>query len=420
MLTAATHRLLTGWLVLTLALASVLTLNMQASEQKTSDDTVGSSPRPGYVGDQVCAACHQEQSSSYLQTSHHLTSQLPTPNAIHGSFLEGSNVLKIADPAPVIADPGISYKMERKADRFFQSAEVGFSGQMDIRSESMDVVIGSGVRGQSYLFWHGDALYELPVSYWSDGKQWINSPGYRNGPPNFTRPVSHRCLECHLTFISTRSSDLADNHYDRSTIVPGISCEVCHGPGAGHVNSERTYLEKKQSGQPSQRPKQSVLNPAAFPRERQIDMCALCHNGAQQNAIASAFSYIPGQPLDRHLLAELNEANLQPDVHANQVGLLKKSRCYQSSPNLSCSTCHDVHAPERPAASYSVYCLKCHKVTACGITKTLGLTIESNCIDCHMPVEQTNAIVSQTADRVIRTKMRTHFIAVYRKDMESR
>jgi len=39
----------------------------------------------------------------------------------------------------------------------------------------MDIVIGSGVRGQSYLYWHGDQLYELPVSYWSDGSRWINS-----------------------------------------------------------------------------------------------------------------------------------------------------------------------------------------------------------------------------------------------------
>jgi len=45
--------------------------------------------------------------------------------------------------------------------------------------ERIDVVIGSGVRGQSYLYWHGDQLYELPVSYWSDGGRWINSPGYK-------------------------------------------------------------------------------------------------------------------------------------------------------------------------------------------------------------------------------------------------
>jgi hypothetical protein len=45
--------------------------------------------------------------------------------------------------------------------------------------------------------------------------------------------------------------------------------------------------------------------------------------------------------------------------------------------------------------------------------RKLGAEIADKCIDCHMPVEQTNAIVSETADRVIRTKMRTHWIKVY-------
>jgi hypothetical protein len=44
--------------------------------------------------------------------------------------------------------------------------------------------------------------------------------------------------------------------------------------------------------------------------------------------------------------------------------------------------------------------------------RKLGPEIATKCIDCHMPVEQTNAIVSETGDRVIRTKMRTHWIKV--------
>jgi hypothetical protein len=45
--------------------------------------------------------------------------------------------------------------------------------------------------------------------------------------------------------------------------------------------------------------------------------------------------------------------------------------------------------------------------------KKMGPKIAENCIDCHMPVEQTNAIVSETADKIIRTTMRTHWIKVY-------
>jgi hypothetical protein len=90
-------------------------------------------------------------------------------------------VLKISDPAAVIGDPEVSDKMEKRADGFYVTAITGFTGQMQTRSERIDIVIGAGVRGQSYLYWRGDALFELPVSYWTDGQQWINSPGYRKG-----------------------------------------------------------------------------------------------------------------------------------------------------------------------------------------------------------------------------------------------
>lgn len=133
--------------------------------------------RPGYAGDQSCASCHKHQSLSYLHTAHHLTSQLPNAQSILGSFAPGANELQILRPAPAIGDPGVSYRMEQKGADFFQTALTGFPGQWQRRSERMGVVIGAGVRGQSYLYWQGDKLFELPVSYWTDGHRWINSPG---------------------------------------------------------------------------------------------------------------------------------------------------------------------------------------------------------------------------------------------------
>jgi hypothetical protein len=93
----------------------------------------------------------------------------------------------IADPATAGDDPGLYFKMEAKDNGFYQAAVAGWPGQLQQRSERIDVVIGSGVRGQSYLYWHADQLYELPVSYWSDDSRWINSPGYKNGTMNFSR-----------------------------------------------------------------------------------------------------------------------------------------------------------------------------------------------------------------------------------------
>jgi hypothetical protein len=382
--------------------------NASISQMEASGQASGDLRGANYVGDQVCASCHRDQSDPYLRTAHHLTSDLPAKNSILGTFEAPASTLKIQDPAPAIGDPGLTYKMERKEDRFFQTAITGFEGQLQSRTEPIDIVIGSGVRGQSYLYWKGDSLFELPVSYWSDGHQWINSPGYRNGPPNFQRKVIPRCMECHVSYIKPLSPDPAASRYDKTTLQTGISCETCHGPGLAHATLRRAGA----SGHPKS-PDPSILNPAAFSRDRQIDMCALCHSGARQEALAPAFSYTPGTPLESYLRPIAVVEDSHPDVHANQVGLLKKSRCFVASGAMTCSTCHEVHAPERPAASYSAKCLGCHKVESCGMAQKLGPKIKSNCIDCHMPLEQTQAIVSQTADKVIRTTMRTHWIRIY-------
>jgi hypothetical protein len=361
-------------------------------------------PRNTYAGDAACLSCHRDQSDPYQHTSHHLTSQPANKDSILGSFHDGSNLLVIADPATAGDNPGLYFKMEARNNGYYQTAVAGWPGHLQQRSERMDIVIGSGVRGQSYLYWHGEQLFELPVSYWSDGGRWINSPGYKDGTMNFTRAVTPRCLECHATYIEPLSLDPLTNRYDQKSLVVGIACERCHGPGADHVALERTKAST--AGE-------AILNPAKFSRDRQVDLCALCHNGIRREEFAPAFSFAPGKPLDNYLQPNAGEIAAHPDVHGNQVGLLQKSRCYLSSPKMSCSTCHNVHQPERPAAAYSDRCLSCHQVESCGMSKTMGHKIADNCIDCHMPVEPTNAIASETAGEVIRPKMRNHWIKVY-------
>ena len=363
--------------------------------------------RPGYVGDDACLPCHKEQSRSYADTAHHLTSQLANKVSILGPFKEGKNILMIEDPLVTDTDPRLFFKMDIEQGQYYETAIAEKGSQKLTRSERIDIVTGSGVRGQTYLYWAGNQLYELPVSYWSDGNQWINSPGYEDGTANFARHVDPRCLECHATYIHPLSPDPQTNVYDKDSLVTGISCEVCHGPAADHVARERSGSTESTASS------DGILNPTKFSRDRQVDLCALCHNGGERIELTPAFTYLPGQPLDRYFAGPPVESADQLDVHGNQVGLLKKSRCYLSSPNMSCSTCHDVHHRERPAASYSDRCLGCHRWQSCGASRTLGSKITCNCIDCHMPKQVTNAIVSRTANRILHTSIRSHWIKVY-------
>ena len=383
-------------------------LIVQAQADSTHDVAASSGIRAGYVGDEACQPCHTNRAATFASTAHHLTSQLPTSTSILGSFKEGDSILMIENPAITDTPARLFFKMESNNGEFFQAAVAEKGPQKLRRSEQIDIVTGSGVRGQTYLYWKGNALFELPASYWTDGHQWINSPGYQDGTANFARHVDARCLECHATYIKALSNDPQENLYDRDSFIPGISCETCHGPAADHVANEQ-----KRARPTTETGSASIRNPAKFSRDRQIDLCGLCHSGGQRAELTPAFSYRPGEPLDKFFAPDPAEASDRPDVHGNQVALLKKSRCFQSSPEMTCSTCHDVHASERNAAAYSDRCLSCHKWQSCGESRKLGKQIVSNCIDCHMPMQQTDAIVSTTAGRSLHTSIRNHWIKVY-------
>lgn len=163
----------------------------------------------------------------------------------------------------------------------------------------------------------------------------------------------------------------------------------------------------QETSKTTDRVRSAILNPARFDRDRQIDLCAWCHAGHGVGT-ASAFSYVPGQPLEKFLALPASDPNAQIDVHRDQVDLLKRSRCFQSSP-MTCLTCHDVHAVQHDSMAFSQRCLGCHKPGSEAFPKR-SHEARSNCIDCHMPKQNTN-IDSQGHQR--KPEVRNHWIKVY-------
>jgi hypothetical protein len=352
--------------------------------------------RDGFVGDLACRPCHQDKFTTYLATAHHRTSRLPDVTSIAGSFTKGNNVMTTFNPE-------LTFEMEAHDGHFYQTAIVQKNGRIKKQTEEMDLVIGSATKGQTYLYWNQNALFELPVSYWTELHRWVNSPGYVDGSADFDRPVVPRCLECHATKFQPLTPSLSENHYNRETFVLGISCERCHGPAMAHVASDSAN-----SASSMEKP----MPPLRLSRDRQIDVCAQCHGGPGQ-PIAPAFSFRPGETLSEYVRLQQPNATDRLDVHGNQVTLLERSRCFQASPEMSCSTCHDVHSPERPAADYSAQCLRCHRVDQCGMVRKMGAQIAANCIDCHMPVQPSNKLVLDADNRRLQANVRNHWIRVY-------
>jgi predicted CXXCH cytochrome family protein len=254
--------------------------------------------------------------------------------------------------------------------------------------------------GQTYLYWKDNLLFQLPVSYWVDLGTWVNSPGYRDGTANFDRVVTPRCLECHVTYAESVTGLGLLNAYKPESLVVGISCERCHGPGREHVEAMTT---SKAAG--------SIVNPAKLPRESQIEICAQCHGG-RRIAMTAAFSYVPGEPLDKYFRQDQPNTT-RVDVHGNQVALLQMSRCYQASADMTCSTCHDVHQTQRDVAGFSDRCLQCHRPETCGEFPKLKEKIVKSCVDCHMPVQTSNLIIANSKENETRAMVRTHWIKIY-------
>ncbi|HEX5885101.1 MAG TPA: hypothetical protein VFY67_11230, partial [Pyrinomonadaceae bacterium] len=147
----------------------------------------------GFIGNDQCLSCHEKQ-RTYLSTAHHLTSQAATATSIAGSFAPGKNILRTSQRE-------LHYRMEARKDGFFQTGILGTPPDTISISERVDFVIGSGRKGQTYLYWgKEDQLFQLPVSYWTEVASWVNSPGYGDRSLEFSRPVAPRCLECHASF----------------------------------------------------------------------------------------------------------------------------------------------------------------------------------------------------------------------------
>jgi hypothetical protein len=333
-----------------------------------------------------CRPCHQQIVATFLQTAHFHTSAEASLRAIRARFSPGHNILRTRAP-------GIHFEMSTRNGVSYETGVDSAVGRS--RTEQIDIVIGSGRRGQTYLYWRNGLLFELPVSYLTGSQQWINSPGYPDGQIDFGRVIVPQCLDCHSTLF-TMNADRRASRYS-SDYRLGISCDKCHGDGREHVK-DTTAL--------------SILNPARFSRDRRVDNCALCHSGGRDPK-RPPFSYRPGSVLDDYLAPAVVGKGALPDVHGNQVGLLQSSRCFRSSPAMSCSTCHDVHQPQRDVTAFAAKCRTCHEVDQHPMAAQIGDRMMTSCIDCHMPNRRSRVIEINTSTKRFALYYRSHAIGIY-------
>ncbi|MCW3092571.1 MAG: hypothetical protein JWP81_3640 [Ferruginibacter sp.] len=353
-----------------------------------------------FAGSATCANCHKNIYDHHLKTAHYLTTRIAAEEYIRGSFENGKNTYAYDDEKLVA--------VERRGNGFYQ---VEYNQGTEKTAHRIDIVIGSGTMGQSFLTWENDQLFQLPITYFTAAHEWSNSPGYPN-KIIFNRPITSRCLECHSTFAKTTSNnETGPEKFVPSQMIYGVDCEKCHGPAGQHVDF--------QSKNPAIQTAKYIINPARLSRQQNLDLCASCHGGRLKKTRPS-FEFTVGDTLSHFF--DLDTSAPDPakiDVHGNQYGLLRASKCFRKSETLTCNTCHNPHDVEKGnTALFSSRCITCHSAgheKICAMTSAIGRSIKNNCIDCHMPLKPSRAIAvflpresSPTAALI-----RSHYISIY-------
>ncbi len=357
-------------------------------QRATSDPAKQEDANPGFVGAAACADCHQQQHDGFVQTAHHKTSAPASEKTFHGPIDDASIVRT--------SDPELSHRVIKRGDSLHQSIDF-----CDWKHQvPMQIVTGSAKTGQTYLYWHGDRLFQTHISYFSGTDEWIPSPGFSPTDVNLTRVIRTGCLECHATFIQQTKPP---NHYLQDSAIWGISCERCHGPGQSHIEFHQQNPETKQT--------KFITLPAKLSRQQQLDICGQCHSGSFQLK-KPAFSFRPGDEI-----SEFHQQIPLPDkvgsVHtSNQLTRLKKSSCFQHS-DMTCTSCHNPHRNERrDTATFSGRCLECHDQQHCGMSAQIGDSIVSNCISCHMPMTRDQEMPLETRRGMVFPSMVDHHVRI--------
>lgn len=353
-----------------------------------------------FAGSQTCGNCHKKIYESHIHTGHYLTSRPDVEKYIKGSFEKGKNIYPY--------NPSLYVAMEKRDSGLYQ---VVYNNGVEKVAHRIDIIVGSGAKGQTYLSWRNNELFQMPISYFSPAKEWANSPGYPNRVV-FNRPVTSRCLECHSTYFNTISPEKKEpEEFDHYQVLYGVDCEKCHGPAAKHV--------EYQTQNPKDTKAKYIINPAMLSRQQNLDLCALCHGGRLKKTKPS-FEFIAGDKLSDYFFPDTTSPDTKSiDVHGNQYGLLRESKCFRVSTTLTCVSCHNPHENERGKVElFSQRCMTCHNKehgTFCKINPAGVSSINTNCIDCHMPRQSSRSIALLLPGDEIPTAalMHTHIIKVY-------
>lgn len=320
-----------------------------------------------YVGYKVCAQCHAAIARSQEQTG-------------MARALELTAACRIlhAHPNLNVRIGPYTYHIVTRGGRSMYSVK----DRTDIFSVPILYAFGQGQAGQTYVYQYKGAYYESRVSYYRDiqgldltlGSAAAHPRNVEDAAGRRTDPEAARdCFACHST-AAVRSETLQVNR-----LMPGITCEGCHGPGAEHVRAVRSANPKALH----------IFNPGQLSTQDLADFCGSCHRSWQQVEMMHATG--------------IQTVRFQPYR-------LELSQCFDASDRrISCLACHNPHHEVRTdTAFYDSKCLACHQGGGKSFKRSASRTApacpvsQKDCVKCHMPKYELPGAHFEFTDHYIR------------------
>ncbi|MBB6052386.1 multiheme c-type cytochrome [Armatimonas rosea] len=332
-------------------------------EGATASSAVATNP---YVGNDSCKACHSAEFSMHAPTKHMQTLRPATQAALG----------ELAPPAGPLPGAGELAWDQGQLTLIAPSKDNGEPVPVPL-----DLVLGSGKTGLTFLAVHDQGSVEIRQSYFPHTKNFIVTPSQETFEStvvgqSHSVAETRRCVGCHTVPGSTEL--LPERKFF------GVGCESCHGPGREHV----TAMETGDKSKGLRLPTLSGIGGA-----RLNEVCGKCHQTAKTVA----------------------ENNLPKDsTQRFQPYGLSLSKCFQKSADkLSCVTCHNPHEDaSTDTKQYEAVCVSCHSAPK----KACPVNPKEKCVSCHMPTRR----LFPKDKSAIPIAMADHFIRVFRESQKTR
>ena len=295
-----------------------------------------------------CATCHPAEAKAH-----------PLTPMAHAAETNAECSVLRSHPLMKLRLGRYDYRIERHGD---ESVYVVADGAETV-AYPIRYAFGLGEAGQTYILEKDGEYYESFVSYYQAIDALDITIGDQPYRPSSLRDAAGRHIGTHeiaMCFGCHTSNGVSRGHVSEKTLLPGITCEECHGATSNHLAGV-----KKGDLQLAQMKKLTGMS-----AEDSAQFCGQCHRTWQYVA--------------EHGPHGVGNVRFQPYRLTN-------SKCFDvDDARISCTSCHNPHdTVDRTAGHYDAKCQTCH---SSGATASAGRPEAKlckvgtkECSTCHMP-----------------------------------